>query len=56
MQDKEAHSTASLVAKKDTMQGIAPNRREGLKQKPTSLTLTQRKIWCMKEAKRKAAE
>jgi hypothetical protein len=56
MSDKEVHSIAFPVAKKDIMPEIVPDRREEQKRKPTSSTSIQKKTQHMKEAKRKAAE
>jgi hypothetical protein len=56
MPDKEAHSTASPVAKKNTMPETALDKREELGRKPTLSTSIQRKIQHTKGAKQKAAE
>jgi hypothetical protein len=55
MLDKEARSIASPAVKKDTTLETAPDRKEGLGQKPISSTLIQKKTRHMKEAKWKAA-
>jgi hypothetical protein len=56
MQDKEVHSTASPVVKKDTMPGTAPDKREEPERKPTLSTSTQKKTQHTKKAKQKAAK
>jgi hypothetical protein len=54
--DREVHSTASPVAKKDIMPETAPDNkeREEQEQRPISSTSIQRKIRHTKEAKQKA--
>jgi hypothetical protein len=58
MPDKEVHSTASPVAKKDIMLETAPDNKEKEEQerKLISLTSTKKKKQHTKEAKPKAVE
>jgi hypothetical protein len=58
MPDKGAHLIAFPVAKKDIMPGTAPDNKEKgeRERKLISSTLTQKKTWCTKGAKRNTAE